>query len=158
MDDSRVLFTAIFTILGGIIVYLNHSFNLLEKIKKWFETNRRKKYKSSFIENNPDFNFKLGYISNSAPGICRITLSLTNLSKEIRYINMVSYNFMIPNDNRYLPPFDILRQSQFPKRLEYGEPFHIQEDIQNILFNNLYQYWQKNVKVMLLAQVQLVII
>jgi hypothetical protein len=145
MDFSVLL--VILSVTAAILAITNNVFNIKEKFKKWIQKNNRQKFKSSFIENNPDFEFRTGYISNSAPGVCKLTISIINRSQEIKYINMVSYNFQIPNDNRYLPPCQILRQGQFPKRLENGEPFHIQEDFQNILFNNSYEYWQKNVKV-----------
>lgn len=144
--DLQILLV-ILTVTGAILAITNNVFNIKEKFKNWIGKNKKKKFKSSFIENNPDFEFRTGYISNSAPGVCKLTISIINLSKEIKYINMVSYNFEIPNDDKYLPPYQILRQGQFPKRLENGEPFHIKEDFHNILFNTLYEYWQKNVKV-----------
>ncbi len=145
MDWSQLLIFLSAT--AAIIAISNNVFNLLEKFKKWRDTKKKKKFKSSFIENNPDFEFRTGHISNSAPGVCKLTISIINRSNEIKYINMVSYNFQIPNDDRFLPPCQILRPGQFPKRLENGEPFHIQEDFHNILFNTIYEYWQKNVKV-----------
>ena len=142
-----VVLSAVLSAVVAIFAISDNFFNLLEKRKKWREKRKRKKFKSSFIENNPDFEFRTGFISNSPPGICRLTISIINRSMEVKYINMISYNFQIHNDGRFLPPCQILRPGQFPKRLENGEPFHIQEDFQNILINSLYDYWNRDVKV-----------
>ena len=141
------LLIVVLSAVAAIFAISNNSFNLFEKCKNWKEKRNRKKFKSSFVENNPDFEFRTGFISNSPPGICRLTISIINRSLEVKYINMISYNFQIHNDDRSLPPSQILRPGQFPKRLENGEPFQFQEDFQNILINSLYDYWNRDVKV-----------
>ncbi len=145
MDWSIILI--VLTAAGAIFAFSNNLFNHVERFKKWKQKKKKNKYKSAYIENNPDFEFRTGYISNSPPGICKLTISIINRSLEVKYINMVSYNFKIPNNDKFLPPCQILRPDQFPKRLENGEPFYIQEDFHNILFNTLYNYWKKDAEV-----------
>ncbi len=79
------------------------------KFKKQKERKKKEKLKETYIENHPDFEYTFGYISNPPPGTCKLSIDFKNVSNEIKFIEMFSYNFEFKNNkNQYLPPLSVL--------------------------------------------------
>lgn len=143
MVGIEILIVTIIT----IVTFSDSASNLSEKLKNWQNARRKRKHKSSFVENNPDFSFIIGHISNAPPGTCLVTTKITNQSQEIKYISLVSFNFDVPNSKGVPPPYQIFKEGQTLERLENGEVFLLKHNFKILLSNTLYDYWQKGVTV-----------
>lgn len=142
---------SILAVIGAIALILGlieSFFNITGRFKKWKEKSKKAKFKETYIENRPDFEYTFGYISNPPPGKCKLSIGFKNVSNEIKFIEMFSYNFEFKNNkNHYLPPLSVLNGEKWPKRLEHGERFHISMDFENTLYNSIFDYWKKDVQV-----------
>ncbi|WP_348812740.1 hypothetical protein [Flavobacterium maritimum] len=139
------------TIITGIAAFIaitTNFLNITDRFKKWKNERKKKKYKKSFYENNPDFKFSLNYISNPQPGKCILRANLLNVSKEVKFIESTQYKFEDPkNPKKYEPTNMVMDGEKWPKRLEHGEHFSTSVDYSMILLNVVFQYWRKGFKV-----------
>lgn len=153
MSIEVVIITTILTIVGGILAISNNFLNLRDRLKKKEKKSKIKQVidlptKDDYIIDNTSFKFNLSFVSNSPPGICKLTSSFVNLSGETKFIEPISYNFEIQeNKQQYEPSCLIMNNENWPKRLEHGQRFYISVDFQHILHNNIFRYWKKNVLV-----------
>lgn len=138
----------VITGLAATLTFITNFLNLRDRFLKWRkEKNERKKQIEEQQINIPDvpeiFNFNIGYISNSAPGKCILTISIINKSGEVKFVDPLSYNFKFKqNPNIYQPATMVMGNEKWPKRLEHGERFATSIEFHLILNNNLFQYWK----------------
>lgn len=148
-DWLWIIGTAIISSLITLIATGESFFSLRDRFKNSKIDKKRAKLKETYQENHPDFDFSFHYISNPPAGICRLSIGLKNLSKEIKYIEPISYYFEYKhNRNIYLPPCSIIDREEWPKRLEHGQRFYLNLDFNSFLYNNIYDYWRKDVQVL----------
>jgi hypothetical protein len=145
----------VITALAASLAFFTNLLNLRDRFLKWRkakkETKKNIKEQPNEI-NTPEipenFIFKIGYISNSAPGKCTLTISIINKSGEVKFVDPLSYNFQFKhNPNIYQPPTMVMSNENWPQRLEHGERFATSTEFHLILNNNLFQYWKKDVLV-----------
>lgn len=140
--------TVLISTIATVLAISNNIFNLRDRLKKWRKKKKKEKFKNTHQENNPDFNFNIGYISNSPPGVCKLTVSFLNISKEIKYMEPLSYHFEFKeNKNQYEPPYSVLNGEKWPKRLEHGQRFYVSVDFHHMLNYGIFKYWKKDVQV-----------
>ncbi len=149
VDWLWIIGTAIISSLITLIATGESFLSLRDRFKNSKIDKKRAKLKETYQENHPDFDFSFHYISNPPVGICRLSIGLKNLSKEIKYIEPISYYFEYKhNRNINLPPCSIINSEKWPKRLEHGERFYLNIDFNSFLYNNIYDYWRKDVQVL----------
>ena len=153
MDISQDTLNYIFggTVITGVAAFIaiaTNFLNIRDLYKKWKSTGKKKKYKKSYYENNPDFKFTLNYISNPQPGKCILRASLLNVSNEIKFIQSIQYKFRdMKNPEKYLPSNMFMNGEKWPKRLEHGENFSTSVDFTITLPNVVFEYWHKGIEV-----------
>lgn len=97
-ETFKLIFgTALITAIAAILAITSNFFNIKERFVKWRELRKKGKFKEVFKEVNPDFNFTLNYLSDPAPGKCVLHTRVLNVSKEVKYIDDISYNFQVLN-------------------------------------------------------------
>jgi|GEM_PF-1866614 len=159
MDSAELILwifgPIVITGLAATLTFITNFLNLRDRFLKWRkDKNERKKN----IEEQPNeintpeipenFIFKIGYISNSAPGKCTLTISIINKSGEVKFVDPLSYNFQFKKTpNIYQPATMVMSNENWPQRLEHGERFATSTEFHSILNNNLFQYWKKDVLV-----------
>ncbi|MDI1322267.1 MAG: hypothetical protein PSV36_05925 [Algoriphagus sp.] len=159
MNNAEIL-TWIFgpvliTALAAGVTFVTNFLNLRDRFLKW-----RKERKISIQEKKlnlkdaeapekkENFIFKIGFISNSAPGKCILTISIINKSGEVKFVDPLSYNFQFKQTpNIYQPATMVMSNENWPRRLEHGERFATTTEFHLILNNNLFQYWKRDVLV-----------
>lgn len=140
--------TVLITAIGTIFAITGNFLNIKDRFVKWTELRKKRKFKEVFKEGNPDFNFTLNYLSNPEPGKCVLRATVLNVSKEVKYIDSISYNFrVLTHADRYEPSAMFMNGEKWPKRLEHGERFITSVDFHSTLLNSLFQYWKKGVQV-----------
>lgn len=145
--------TALITAIAAFFTITGNFFNVRDRFRKWREERKKGKFKNVYKEGNPDFNFSLNYLSNPEPGKCILTARILNFSKEIKYIDPISYNFQVLiNKDRHEPPMMFMNGEKWPKRLEHGERFSASVDFHSSLLNTLFQYWKRGVQVYAICQ------
>lgn len=152
MDNFWLWFAGIlFTGFTALAMFTSLGSNLLEFWDRWRKRNKekeKKKYKQTYQEDNPDFEFRLGYISNTPPGVCTLSVQFKNLSGEIQFIEPMTYCYEFRNDkNRYCPSGMIADHNQRVRRLEHSERFAFSVNFESFIYNNIYDYWKKDVQV-----------
>ncbi len=152
MDNFWLWFAGIlfsgFTVLA---MFTSLGSNLLEFWDRWRKKdieNEKEKFKKTYRDDNPDFEFRLGHISNTSPGICTLSLQFKNLSGEVQFVEPMAYCYEFRNDkNRYCPSGMIADHNQRVRRLEHSERFAISVNFESFIYNNIYNYWKKDVQV-----------
>lgn len=135
-------------IVIGIIAFPDYIIGYLKHYKNWKKRKTESKLKNFYQENHPNYDFRIGYISNSPIGVCKLTLTFLNKSNEVKFIDMPSYECELANnEDFYLPGWMVMSGEEWPKRLEHGERFHININFESFLNNSIFNYWQKGVYV-----------
>jgi hypothetical protein len=148
LEIIKLIFgTTIITSLAALIAILGNFFNIRERYIKWKKEKKLNKSRSIFSENNPDFKFSLNYVSNPKPGKCQLSVSVLNTSKEVKFIEELTYNIVDPRFPKNVTPFSYMNGEKWPKRLEHGERFYVSIEFSSTLSNMAYQCWGKGAKV-----------
>lgn len=143
-----ILGTSILAAIAAFFAITTNFFNIRDRFKKWRSERKKAKYKKTFFENNPDFEFSLNYLSNPQPGKCILYANLLNISKEIKYIESFEYKFEDPKNPTKIEPSQMfINGEKWPKRLEHGERVAISTDFSMTLPNVAFQYWKKDYQV-----------
>ena len=138
----------ILTVIATILAIANNFLNINDKYIKWKKHKNKLQFKATYKINNPDFKFSLNYLSNPEPGKCILQTTVLNVSKDIKYIDCISYNFENPSNIQNIEPSLLfVNGEKWPKRIEHGERFATSVDFQSHLINTLFQYWKKGIKV-----------
>lgn len=143
----------IITGLAATLTFITNFLNLRDRFLKWRkEKNEIKeeidKQKINTIDIPENFIFKIGFISNSEPGKCILSITIINKSGEVKFVDPISYNFQFKqNPNLLQPATLVMSKENWPKRLEHGERFATSIEFQSILNNNIFQYWKRSVLV-----------
>lgn len=145
----------VITGLAATLTFITNFLNLRDRFLKWRNEKKERKGKIEKplnVEATPEiqenFIFKIGFISNSAPGKCILTISIINKSGEVKFVDPLSYNFQFKQTpNIYQPATMVMSNENWPRRLEHGERFATTTEFHLILNNNLFQYWKRDVLV-----------
>lgn len=144
-----IIGAAIISSLITLIATGDSFLNLRDRFKNWRLEKKKAKFKETYQEDHPDYEFRFGYISNPPNGKCILSIEFKNLSNEIKFIEPISYHYEYKTDkNHYLPSGSIIDGEKWPKRLEHGERFYLSVDFNSFLYNNIYDYWRKDVQVL----------
>ncbi|WP_205500037.1 hypothetical protein [Rufibacter psychrotolerans] len=148
MSITDIFGSVAITAFAAILAIAVNLFNIRDRYKKWKDGKQKSNFKKDYKEENPDFEFSLIDVSNPAPGKCILSSRILNKSKEVKYIESISYNFQfLDNRKDYEPNCFFVDGEKWPKRLENGERFHVSVDFSSSLINSLYRYWQYDVVV-----------
>nr|WP_314896906.1 hypothetical protein [uncultured Flavobacterium sp.] len=135
---------SVLTAIAPVLSITTDFLNIKDRFKKWRDEKKKAKHKKEFCENNPDFKFSLNYLSNPQPGKCNLSVNLLNVSKEVKYIESLEYNYEDPKNRDKFEPSAMFHNSEkWPKRLEHGERVHVFVDFSSFLHNTAFAYWHK---------------
>ena len=87
MDIGTIQFilgTSVLAAVAALFAIATNFLNLRDRLKKRISERKKIKYKKTFLENNPNFDFSLNYMSDPEPGKCILYANLLNISKEIK--------------------------------------------------------------------------